>query len=236
MEAHMRARFLVVVALLVVAAGCTTSAAEQSVEASSPSPSALERTVTPDDAVAVNDGFFAAYEMGDIDAMMELFSPGGQLVFLEPDAPLEFWRQLHEWKVAEGTEMLPRDCTTEELDDRDAVAVKCDYGQHEYLSRAVDGPAVPHTMTMVVGAEGIDLLDVSFGEPAFNVYAEPFYAWMDAHHPQDAVAVVCCGWDSVEDAQERGALVAEYADEWAAWLEEHPNCTWRDTNCQSDGS
>jgi ketosteroid isomerase-like protein len=236
MEATMRIKLLVALALLVVVAGCTTSPAQESAGASSPSPPSLDRTVTEDDGVQVTDDYFAAYDADDIDAMMELFSPDGQVLFLDGETPLEFWRLLHEWKVAEGTEMLPRDCTTEEVDDRDAVAVDCDYGQQEYLSRAVDGPAVPHTMTMVVGADGIDLLEVSFGEPSFNVYAEPFYAWMQAHHPEDAEVVGCCDWDSVEDAREKGALVAPYADEWAAWLEEHPNCTWRDTVCQSDGA
>ena len=236
----MRIRVIITLAVLVVAAGCTSSAATGDAAAAAsptPTPSGLTRTVTVDDATETNDAYFAAYDAGDVTAMMDLFAPDAEiLLFGEDELPVEAHRLLYEWKVAEGTQMLPRDCTASEVEDRDAVAVDCEYAQREYLSRAVDGPPVPHTMILVVGPDGIERLDSAIGDPNFLVYSEPFYAWMQAHHPDDAQAVVCCGWDSVEDAQQSGELVAQYADEWAAWLEDNPSCTWRDTHCQGDGA
>lgn len=232
----MRIRVIITLAVLVVAAGCTSSTATDDTAAATPTPSSPTRTVTVDDATETNDTYFAAYEAGDISAMIDLFAPDAEILLFEEELPIEAHRLIYEWKVAEGTQMLPRDCTASEVEERDAVAVECEYAQQEYLSRAVDGPAVPHTMTMVVGPDGIERLESDFGDPDFGVYAEPFYAWMQAHHPDDAQAVVCCGWDSVEDAQQSGELVAQYADEWAAWLEDNPSCTWRDTHCQGDGA
>lgn len=233
----MRIRVIITLAVLVVGAGCTSSTATDDAAVAAtptPSPSGPARTVTVEDATAVNDAWFEAYEAGDVTAMIDLYAPDAELP--EEGLTLEDQRVFFEWKVAEGTEMLPRDCTASEVEERDAVAVECEYAQQEYLSRAVDGPAVPHMMTMVVGPDGIERLESDFGDPAFNVYADPFYAWMQAHHPDDAQAVVCCGWDSVEDARQSGELVAQYADEWAAWLEDNPSCTWRDTHCQGEGA
>lgn len=232
----MRTRIVITLAVfLVAAAGCTSSSAPEEA-AASPTPSSPARTVTVEDATETNDAYFAAYDAGDVAAMMDLFAPDAQILLFEEELPIEAHRLIYEWKVAEGTQMLPRDCTASEIEDRDAASIECEYAQHEYLSRAVDASPVPHTMTMVVGPDGIERLDQSFGDPDFLVYNEPFYAWVQAHHPDDAQAVVCCGWDSVEDAQQSGQLVAQYADEWAAWLEDNPSCTWRDTHCQGDGA
>lgn len=225
-------------ALAIAAAGCTSSTADDpSAAAASASPSgpAVARTVTADDATETTDAYFAAYDDGDVEGMLDLLAPDAEVGFPGEPLPVEAWRLIHEYKVAEGTQMLTRDCTTEEVDDRDAVAVDCDYAQHEYVSRAVDGPVVPTTMTVVVGPDGIELLEQEFGGPDFTVYYGPFLAWVEAHHPEDADDVAFVQ-ESAEDARRAGALAAQYADEWAAWLADNPTCTWRDTACQSDGA
>lgn len=233
----MRTRIMVTLAVLVVAAaGCTSSTATDDTVAASPSSSAPARMVTVEDATEINDAYFTAYEAGDVTAMIDLLTPDAELVFFGEEFAVEAHRLLYEWKVAEGTAMLPRDCTASEIDDRDAVSIDCEYAQHEYVSRVVDGPPVPHTMTMVVGPDGIERLESDFGEPSFDVYYEPFFAWMRAHHPEVADSALVGEWQSVEEAREGGALVAQYADEWAAWLEDNPSCTWRDTHCQDEGA
>lgn len=180
----MRIRVIITLAVLVVAAGCTSSTATEDaapVATPTPTPTGPTGAVTVEDATAVNDAWFEAYEAGDVAAMIDLYAPDAELP--EEGLTLEDERLFFEWKVAEGTEMLPRNCTASEVEERDAVAVECEYAQQEYLSRAVDGPAVPHTMTMVVGPHGIERLESDFGDPDFNVYTAPFYAWMQAHHP-----------------------------------------------------
>lgn len=242
----MHIRSAIVTALLALAVGCSPATSPESAAPSSstpvtPSPSASpsgETTldVRTEDALATVDEYFAAYDAGDIEGMMALLTPDARVGFAGEDWGLQTWRHLHEWKAAEGTVMLPRDCASTQSDESDSVTVTCEYGQQEYLSQVVDASVVPHTATFVVGPAGITLLDQDFGPPDFLTYGRPFSAWMDAHHPDDADAVGCCGWESVEDARGKGALLAEYADLWAAWLEDHPGCTWRDTACQSDGA
>lgn len=230
-------------ALLVMLAGCSSATSPERVApGASTSPAPTEQPapsaggLTGDDALGVVDDYFAAYDAGDIAGMMDLLTSD----FREQDVTGEFdveqFRHWREWEYAQGTEMLPRDCEAVRGDPPDQVIVTCEYAQHQYLSRVVGGPAVPYTNTFVITPEGIAEIGDEFGNPDFNVVNQPFDAWMRAHHPEDADAAACCSGDSVEDARERGALRAEYADRWAAWLDGQPTCTWRDIACQSDGA
>jgi hypothetical protein len=105
--------------------------------------------------------------------------------------------------------------------------VTCRFKTHEALSLAVDGPPVPFTLTIHVTPDGISLYRDQFGSPDFNTVGIPFDRWMDEHHPQDAEAAAFASWDSVEEAKANGAVVAIYAQEWAAYLQEN-DCTYRD--------
>ena len=65
--------------------------------------------------------------------------------------------------------------------------------------------------------------------PDYTVVDDPFNAWMEEHHPDDAEVVECCGWPSLDEARQTGALRARYGEEWAAYLEAK-GCTF-DEGC-----
>lgn len=85
-------------------------------------------------------------------------------------------------------------------------------GHHEHVTRAVNAPVVPHTMTMVVTPAGVTRLADFPGSSDFGTVGVPFVRWMEEQHPEDATAVECCGWDSVEQARQHGLLTARYAE------------------------
>ncbi len=192
---------------------------------------------TVDEALAVSDAYFAAYEAGDVDAMLALFAPDARFINgIAGSMSREDWEKLYVFKVAEGTVLTTRDCTatttgsglsTPASESAMEATVRCEYGHHEYLSRAVDGPVVPHRMTMVVTPAGVTRLQDNPGSPNFTTVGDPFTGWMLAQHPEDLSAVGCCGWDSVEHARQTGLLQVQFVDEWAAYLEAN-GCTYTD--------
>lgn len=230
----MRVRSLVIASIVIIAASCTSQSSPEADLAASPSPSpsgapgASEAPgaggVSADDALGVVDDYFAAFSAGDVDRMMGVLADDAVVEsYGDTDDPLlDRFRLYHEWVAAEGTEIVDRECSVDEVVDAEAVTVQCRYGQHPYLSRAVGGNVVPWTTTFTVGAAGIVEMAEAFGQPDFNTYFRPFSAWMRAHHPQDVEAIACCGGETVEESRARGALRVEYADLWAAWLEDHP--------------
>lgn len=232
----MRVRSLVIAGIVIIAASCTSRMSPEADPAASPSPSEVPgaQGVSADDALGVVDDYFAAFSAGDVDGMMGVLADDAVVESSgDTEDPLDRFRLYHEWVAAEGTEIVDRECSVGEVVDAEAVTVRCRYGQHPYLSQAVGGNVVPWTTTFTVGAAGIVEVAETFGQPDFNTYFEPFSAWMSAHHPQDVEATACCGGETVEESRARGALRVEYADLWAAWLQEHPDCTWRDIACQS---
>lgn len=252
----MHVRSLMVPVLFVLAVGCSSAASPGAASPGAATPTPPSEAVTPsgapsesaapagrtgldlttDGALGIVDGYFAAYDAGDIDGMIALLTPDARVGFAREDWGAERWRNLHEWHDAQRTEMLPRKCKAAQVDDPGTVTVDCEYAQHPYLSRVVDGPAVPFTGRFVVTSDGIADISQRFGTPDFNAIDRPFQAWLQAHHPDVLGEVRCCRWESVEDARKKGALVANYADRWAVWLDDHPTCTWRDIDCQSDGA
>lgn len=175
--------------------------------------------ITVDEALAVNDAYFAGYEAGDVEAAMALFTPDARFTGVGPTTH-EKLRQNLAYKVAEGTVFTARECSVF-AESAASVSLQCRYGQHVYLAQAVNGPVVPITMTMVVTSAGVTQLAEILGDPDFFVVSRPFDRWMAAHHPELASAVGFGNWSSVEEARERGVLVAQYADLWASYLEEN---------------
>ena len=182
-------------------------------------------SITEAEALAVNEAYFAAYEAGDVDAMQDLYTPDAGVVAPLGSIGREDWAQLYTWKLAEGTVMTPRDCTTSVSDSGTEVTIRCEYGQHEGLAQAVDGPVVPHTLTQVVSADGITSHRQSFGSPGFTVYAAPFDRWLKEHRPEAWPTLAFGNWSTLREATLHGLLTAQYADDWATYLEEN-GCGW----------
>lgn len=178
------------------------------------------------DALAAADAWFEAFGAGDLDAMVALLAPDAQ-----PEGDREQWMRVQTFKHAEGA--LPVDVSCE-VQGREEVEVKvrCEYGDHEYLARAVGEGPVPNVVTMRIGAQGITRLARGFGPPDYNHVDSPFQLWMDEVHP-DEINLECCDFDSVEHAHQVGLANRQYADEWAAFLDES-GCSFSNYTCQSD--
>ena len=183
------------------------------------------------DALAVADAYFAALETNDIDALRGLFAedastPGSSSL----EEYFEESERFIAWDLAQGAIKTVQECVV----DRDGGAsfmVTCQFTDHHYVARLVGAPAVAWTARIRFDENGkISVLTETFGQPDYNVVNRPFHAWMLANHPEDAATVDCCGGETVEESITRGTLRAQYADEWAAYLDEN-GCTYEDFGC-----
>ena len=106
-------------------------------------------------SMAVADDYFAAFNAGDSEAVMALFTPDATFAFqsvgdrtAEPTLRT-FWEERLVWNTAQGTIMTTHDCAvTDEAPG--AVTVECDHGTHDAPAQAVDAVAVPTTTTMKI--------------------------------------------------------------------------------------
>ena len=79
--------------------------------------------------------------------------------------------------------------------------VECTYGVTLGMARAVDGPVVREIGALVVHDGAITDLRRIITPPDYTVLYDPFNAWMQEHHPDDAEVVACCGWPSLDEAR-----------------------------------
>ena len=189
--------------------------------------SSKDDTFDADKAMSVADAYFEAYNAGDVDAVLALFSGDATFSTNSGAQPRDDWEQLLVWNAAQGTSLsAPNGRVTEETSD-ESITVACPHGNLDVLVLTVDGPPVPINQTFVITPDGIREWKFSFGQPDFNTVGVPFARWMEANHPEDAADSLFGSWDSVEEAKQNGILRVRYADEWAAYLEAN-NCTYRD--------
>ena len=204
-------------------------------------------------SLAVADDYFAAFNAGDSEAVMALFTPDATLASQftgDPPEPMlrALWEERLVWNAAQGTIMTPHDCAvTDEAPG--AVTVECGHGTHDAPAQAVDEVtqlrrsgiavvplpvrqsfAVPTTTTMKIWPDGIGEFQELYDQPDFNFVGEPFDAWMTENNPDDALAAGIGNWSSLEEANEHGRIRAQYADEWSADLQA-TGCPFERTNC-----
>lgn len=206
----MRRSMTISLGLLLVAAACSSAAAEEDV-------------LSAEGALATSDAYFEAYNGGDIDASLNLMAPDVAFTWEFIGSPPElvdrdFWEERLAWNATQGTALTPHECLVEEVVAGERVTVSCDHGTHDAPSQAVGGPAVPTTTTFVIEPDGIAELFQAYGHPDFTHVGGPFYSWMESNHPQDADATAFGNWTSLEEARAHGLLRVPYAAEWAAWL------------------
>jgi hypothetical protein len=187
---------------------------------------ASEPMPTPSEAVAVANSWYGAFNAGDVDALMALFAPdptvssnfGGSTTLAEE-------RLNNIWNAAQGTRLQTDGCV---LAGEGAPGrhVRCLGANYDALVQAVDATPVPANVTMTIGADGIVALEYSYGSPDFKHVADPFDMWMTVHHPE--VEDFDFGsYETVEEADTAGTLSAQYAAEWATYLESN-GCTYLD--------
>ena len=75
--------------------------------------------------------------------------------------------------------------------------------------------------------DGISNWIFHFGQPDFNTVGRPFDRWLTEHHPEVFDSIGFGNWNSIEEAEQNGLLTAQYAAEWAAYLDTN-NCTYLD--------
>lgn len=171
------------------------------------------------DARNVSDAYFAAYNAGDVDAVVALFESDAEFSGFFGSLSRADWEQLTVWNTAQGTVLSTPSCLLAEELLGVSVRLVCSYDNSGAVVQAVDGPAVPIRLTLTFTPEGIADWSREFGDPDFNVVGIPFSEWMTTHHPDIAESVEFGNWSSVEGAEQNGILTAQYAAEWRVYLD-----------------
>lgn len=181
--------------------------------------------ITPEEALSVADSYFTAFNAGDTDAVLALFTPdvvvseGYQGAASVSETNFTEWVIFLTWEAAQETTYPQPECQVTDQTPDD-VTVVCETDNLQGMARAVNSPGVPTTITMVVGTGGIEslssLFDIStISWPDLN---DPFDAWMAAQFPEDPLAAVATGdWTSREEAEQNGLLRVQRAEEWVSF-------------------
>jgi hypothetical protein len=186
-----------------------------------------EAMVTPAEAIAVANAWYVAINADDIAAVMALFDADATVSNnFTGSLTLEEAREVDIWNAAQGTRLTTVGCASGD-ESAPTQNVRCEGANHDALVQAVGAPPVPANVTMTIGPNGITKLSYSYGNPNFNHVAGPFDEWMTAHYPEAVNDVGFGSWETPEEAEASGTLTAEFAAEWATYLEAN-DCTYLD--------
>jgi hypothetical protein len=188
--------------------------------------------LTVDGALAVGDGFIEAFNAGDADAVLALLTSDVALSEKYTDESPSFsaidpafFEQHLAWSTAQGSTFTSPECVVTDEGTGAAVTVSCEFGWLPAAEAAVGLPPVPTVLTMVVTRSGIS--EAAFDYPAdfgvgdFGSGSDGrghFDTWLVANHADDMEGVEFGDWDSVAAAEQGGILLAQYVEEWAAFL------------------
>ncbi len=216
---------LVVIVGLVVVAGGGDDPVSTTDLADTPT---TEPTVMPsvEAALATIEQWYEAVDAGDAELMSAFYKE------MHPDdlsgiSMRDSEIRLAVWKAAQGSMNTDMTCTGEET-DRSFFVITCTYLNQPRIRELVGAEPEEVTDTITMESEGRIALTSTEYASSPDAYAdvhEPFLEWMELEFPDDAAAVDCCGWESIDDARERGELRLHYAQLWAAYLEEN-GCTY----------
>ena len=220
----------IVVSLGLIAAACSdsdpqTEPTEATARTEAPAANegvANEEGLTESESLEIVEAYYTAVEAGDADAITALFvNPTGDL--FDENLLTEVWN------AGQGMIRVDRTCITSGATSEGFVVWVCQFGDHQHLQQVAGAPATQIEQTFTVSKGGIDEFDLSYITDGYGAN-DAFNAWMLANHPDDAAAADCCGGDTVEEARANGELRRQYADQWAAYLEEN-GCTYNDIGC-----
>ena len=225
---------IMAVGLAVVGAACSSSDGET---ATTPSGSTATTAVTATttkvpafgaaDALSVTEAYFEAFNSGDGAAALALLTADARLsdsfigLWTAQD-----WEMLTIWNTAQGTILASPSCAVVDEVEGESATISCQSANSDALVQAVGAIPVPANVTTLVSPEGISSFRFDYGDPFFDDVGNPFDTWMAANHPEDVEAVGFGNWTSVEEAQQNGELTAEYAAEWAAYVDAN-DCDYR---------
>ena len=173
--------------------------------------------------IVVND-FFDAYNAGDDDAAAALLT--SDVAASDTWGSIDVVSELA-WVTAQGTELRSVSCAVADSQPPDGTRVTCDHETLDALTQAVDALPVPTTTRFVVTASKIAEIHFGYGTPDFEHVGVPFGSWLATNRPD----VTCLAWyaddgfceepATLEEHREDGRMVAQYAQEWAVYLEEN---------------
>ena len=190
----------------------------------------IPHTFTADDARAVMDTYYEAYNIGDIDLVMAQHSDAMDSIVVtnchdvgtlcDPADSLDMISTEHymAFRAAGAGFADIRVCLVKDEQSQDGIhTIECHYWDYTPVTWQVRvGPGVPIVDTAVVSAAGIEQLKRLVGPPDYRAEAEHFNDWLLRSHPEDAID--CCEWDSRESAQQAGTQMLEIANAWGVFL------------------
>ena len=184
-----------------------------------------------DAALAVSGNYIEAFNSGDADALLALLTPDAALSekYTGMSDSFEaidraFFEQYLAWNTAQGTTLTSPECAVTDESSGAEVTVVCQVGWLLAPEKSVEAPPAATVLTMIVTPDGITQLASEY-TPVFGL--KSFENWLLAVHSADSEGVEYGDWNSVAEAEQGGTLRAQYADEWAAWLEAS-DCTYLD--------
>ncbi len=181
------------------------------------------QSLTVEEALAVSDAYIDAFNSGDSDAVLGLFTDDvalsekytGMSVSFEPMDRASFEQQLA-WNLGQGSTFVSPECAVIEDGVAAEVTVSCEFGWLDAAEKAAGAPPVPTVLTMIVTPDGISQAAFEY-PPEFGVVR--FDNWLFLNHKEDSQGVEFGDWNSVAEAEQGGTLRAQYVQEWAASLE-----------------
>jgi hypothetical protein len=179
--------------------------------------------IWPRSTGAVSGEFIDAFNTGDADAVLALFTSNVALSekYTGMSDSFEaidraFFDQHLAWSTAQGTTFTSPECAVTDDSAGAEVTVSCEFGWLYAAEKAAGDPPIPTVLTMVVVVDGISQAAFEY-PPEFGVVR--FDNWLFLNHKEDSQGVEFGDWNSVAEAEQGGTLRAQYVAEWAASLE-----------------
>jgi len=185
------------------------------------------------EALAVGDAYFAAYDGGDFDSVIALFTDEATFennwrwaAILDREA----WEPWLAMTLAEGETLTSSNCSVVGEAPGGAMTISCEHGSSDAVTLAIGSPPVVTRTIMEVARDGIGDIETKYDFPNFRPTDGAFSRWMQANHPEVAIDTMFFPGDTVEEAVARGEHRGRYAEEWAAYMEAN-DCTYQDYGC-----
>lgn len=186
------------------------------------------QTFGTESALETAEAFFDSYNAGDESGVLALFASGITISdSFGGSWELDDWAPLLAWDAAQGFVFVLPTCVADPPTDGSSIVVRCQSTSEGALPRAVGLPGVDTTVVVVATPDGIADLRFVYGSPDFLFVGDPFASWMARQNPDSASSVGFGVWSSIEEARQNGLLIAEFAQEWADYLDAN-NCTFLD--------
>jgi ketosteroid isomerase-like protein len=191
-----------------------TTAATEAVDA------VVEPTFTSEEALAVSASYYEAINDGAVEQALALFTSDAVLTdsYTSGNRTPADEEMQYVWNEAQGMKLDSGECTVDQGETEATLTVTCQSQNRNAIAQATGATPVPVRITMVMSRDGIIELHEGYGSPDHNVTQQPFDAWMELNNPDDAERASFGTWTTIEEAAEYGAIVAQYAEEWATYL------------------